>query len=85
MKKNYLSEIQIYQDYLLRAPHTLYNFGKLLNLLDPHIYKLKKLKTLCVGADFVKEYLATKFCFSKLDCIDIDKDCIKSFKKKGID
>lgn len=82
MKKTYNKEIDIYEDYLLREPHSIYNFGKLLNLIEPHKCKLKNKKTLCVGADFIKEYLATKFLVSELDCIDIDEKRISEFKEK---
>lgn len=77
----YNREIQIYKDFLVRVPHGIYNFGKLLQLLKPHLKKLKKVNALCVGSDFLKEYLSVKFLMAKVDCIDIDKYKIDKYKK----
>ena len=76
----YNREIQIYEDFLIKEPHAIYNFGKLLQLLKPHLLKLYKVNALCVGADFIKEYLLAKFLMAKVDCVDIDKYKINLYK-----
>lgn len=80
LDKNTDEEVSIFFNFLKKKPHSIYVFGKLIGLLNDYSLEFKNLRALCVGSDFLKEYLTVKFFTNKLDCIDLDQSIIEDHK-----
>lgn len=74
------SDTSIFFNFIKKKPHSIYVFSKLIKLIQSDKKNLNFTKTICIGSDFIKEYLSVKFLFDKIDCIDIDQSLVEDHK-----